>query len=414
MKKVYTSVDIGSDTIKLVVAEYYNNNYYVLAAHTIKSRGIRKGLIVDSNLAVTAIKDGMKVINEKLGMTITKVLVNVPDYNAKFMVVTGATIVNEIITTDDINRSIKDSVYNKIAKNYELVTVMPLEFKVDEEIIKEKIIGKKASKLEVKGIMVSVPKKNVYSVIETMENAGLEVVDIVLSGMADYFEVKNNYTDSHIGAIINLGHETTNVSVYNHGKLMNTETIQLGGFNVDKDLSYVFGINVFDGRTLKEKFASSHKRFISLNDVCEIKNNYGESIKLNQLEVTEVVMSRMTEILELAKKQILMLSKQNIKYIIITGGLTEIKSFKNLVFEIISKDVIIYKENEIGIRDNKYITAIGMIKYFVSKMDIRGKDYSMITSEDEELLISPKKRNIKDNWTTKKIFDNFFKSKEEK
>ena len=39
-------------------------------------------------------------------------------------------------------------------------------------------------------------------------------------------------------------------------------------------------------------------------------------------------MSRMQEILEYAKKKILELTKQDINYIIITGGLTEIKSFK--------------------------------------------------------------------------------------
>lgn len=57
-----------------------------------------------------------------------------------------------------------------------------------------------------------------------------------------------------------------------------------------------------------------------------------------------------------------------------TGGLTEIKSFKNLVYEILGKDVIIYLMEEIGIRDNKYITAMGMIKYFNDKMAVRGKN----------------------------------------
>ena len=77
-----------------------------------------------------------------------------------------------------------------------------------------------------------------------MEGAGLEVVDITVSALGDYYEVRNNNLDKNIGAIINLGHETTNVSVFSRGKLMNTETIQLGGINVDKDLAYMFNINV--------------------------------------------------------------------------------------------------------------------------------------------------------------------------
>ena len=56
MKKIYTAVDIGSDTIKFVVSELYNNKFNVLAAHTIKSKGIRKGLIVDANLVINTLK----------------------------------------------------------------------------------------------------------------------------------------------------------------------------------------------------------------------------------------------------------------------------------------------------------------------------------------------------------------------
>ena len=50
MKKVYTSIDIGSDTVKFITAEHYQGKNHVLAATTIKSKGIRKGLIIDSNV----------------------------------------------------------------------------------------------------------------------------------------------------------------------------------------------------------------------------------------------------------------------------------------------------------------------------------------------------------------------------
>ena len=363
MKKIYTAIDIGSDTIKFVVGEYFKNKLNILATYEQKAKGIRKGLIVDPNLAINSIKDGIKEINNNLGIDIKKVIVGVPSYNAKFMIVTSEIeITGDAITTDDVNNLIKASVYSKVEQDYELITVLPLTFLIDGE--KEtKVVGKTGNKLEIKGIMISAPKKNVYSVLSVMEGAGLEVVDITVSALGDYYEVRNNNLDKNIGAIINLGHETTNVSVFSRGKLMNTETIQLGGINVDKDLAYMFNINVFDAREIKEKFASSHKRFIALNDVYEVKNTAGEVIKLNQIEVTEIVMDRLAELLRLAQKQILLLTKQNISYIVITGGLTEIRAFKNLVYEILGKDVIIYTEDTLGARNNKYITSIGMIKY---------------------------------------------------
>ena len=413
MRKIYTSIDIGSDTVKFLVGEYVGEKINVLARTTVKSRGIRKWLIIDANLAVNTIKDGIKIISDDLGFPIREVIVNIPDYNAKFMYVTGKINVDGIIETQNVNMVIKDSVYNKLEKEYELVTVIPLDFVVDG---KENIlypVGMECNVLEIKGIMVSVPKKNIYSVLSVMAGASLDVQDITISGLADYQQVRTNKLDGKIGAIINIGHETTHVSVVNHGMLMNTETIQLGGVNVENDIAYVFGVNIIDARKIKEKFAISHKRFTNLNDTYEVKNTLGNVIKLNQLEVSEVVQSRLGEILKLAKKQVTLLTKRDIDYIVITGGVTESRSFKNLVYEILGKDVIIYLMDVIGVRDNRYTTSMGMIKAFVNKMMIRGKtEYSMISEEDNELMTSPD-RNKKDKTVVSKIFKSFIKNKEE-
>lgn len=417
MKKVYASIDIGSDTIKFVVGELFNDKVNILAAYSIKSKGVRKGLIIDPNLAINSIKDGMKEINNSLGITINKVIVNVPDYNAKFMLVNGeCEIQNEdfVITTDDISKVIKTSVYGKLPSNYELVTVLPIFFSTDDKQNVIKPLGLKSKKIELKGIMVTVPKKNVYSVLGVIEGAGLEVVDITLNGLGNYFEVKNNDLDKKIGVVINIGHETTNVSIFNKGILMNTETIQIGGNNIDNDIECIFGVNVFDAKNIKEKFASSHKRFCQFAEVFEVKNNYGELIRLNQLEVTEVVMKRIIEIIEFSKKQIKLLTKSNINYIVITGGLTEIKSFKNLIHDYFEKNTIIHVVDTIGVRDNKYSTALGMIKYFVDKMEIRGKNYSMISNVDEKLLITPDSNSKKEDTIINKLFSNFMSNKEEK
>jgi len=414
VKKIFTSVDIGSDSVKILVSELFDGKLNVLASNSIKSKGIRKGLVVDSNLAINTIKDGMKVINDDLGFEVKKVIVNVPSYNAKFMYVTSEIEIDGVVTTENISRVIKTSAYNKIDDDYELVTVLPVDFILDDNEGNKSPVGMECKKLGFKGIMITVPKKNIYSVISVVEGAGLEVVDITISGLADYYEIKNKKLDNKLGAIINLGHETTNISVVSDGILVNTETIQLGGMNVEKDIAYVFGTNIIDARKIKEKFSSCHKRFTNLNETYDLKNDMGEIVKLNQLEVTEVVMSRMVEILEFAKKQIFLLTKKEIQYIILTGGLTEIKSFKNLVYEILGKDVIIYLMDEVGIRDNKFITASGMTKYFMDKMVVRGKDYSMVSQEDEKLLLTPDDKKRKEKVVVTKIFKGFIRNKEEK
>lgn len=417
MRKIYTSIDIGTYSIKFVVGEYFNDKINILAAHTVPSKGLKKGLIVEPNILVDAIRDGMKEINDMLGIEIKKVIVNVPSYNSKFLLVDGEVdIKNEhgFVTSDDVNHVIKTSVYNKLDPDYELVTVLPIEYSIDDSEGISKPVGKSGQKLEIKGIMVSTPKKNIYSVLSVIEGAGLEVVDITFSGIGDYYEVRNSNLDKKIGVVINIGHETTNVSVFNRGKLIANDVLQVGGINVEKDLAYVFGVSIFDGRTLKEKFASSHKRFCQLNEIYEVKNTIGETVKLNQLEVSEVAMSRLVEIMNMAKKDIRTLTNQDISYIVLTGGVTEFKSFKNLAYEIFGKDVIIYNVTTLGVRDNKYCTALGMIKYFIDKMESRGREYSMVSVEDETSLVTPNNKLKKDNAIINKIFGGFIAGKEEK
>lgn len=417
MKKVYTSIDIGSDTIKIVVGEIINNNINILASRACPSKGIRKGLVVDANLAVNCIKDGIKEINNDLGFEIHKVIVNIPTYNAKFLYVQSSVDIeteDKIITSSHISTLIKKAVVGKLDSDYELVTVNPLDFILDNKKNNYKIVGKKASHVDMKAIMISTPKKNIYSVLAVMEGASLEVVDITVSGICDYYETKTLNLDKKLGAIINLGHDVTTVSIINKGKLMNTEMLQIGGRNIEKDICKVFGVSIFEARTIKEKFALAHKRFSQLVDTYEVKNTYDENIKLNQLEVSEVVMARLEEILDMAKNQIFSLTKQDINYIIVTGGLTEMKAFKYLVYEIFGKDAIIFNEDILGVRDNKWITSLGMIRYLDDRLDMKGAEYIGITDEEEELLITPKSKRKDTNKFISKIFNNFISNKEDK
>ena len=78
MKKIYTSIDIGSDSIKMVTAEIYKGKVNVLASSSVKSEGIKKGLIVDATKAIISIKEALTSIESVLGIKINKVIASVP------------------------------------------------------------------------------------------------------------------------------------------------------------------------------------------------------------------------------------------------------------------------------------------------------------------------------------------------
>ena len=74
-----------------------------------------------------------------------------------------------------------------------------------------------------------------------------------------------------------------------------------------------------------------------------------------------------------------------------------IKKFKTSFF---TNAIIIKSINTIGARDNSYSEAIGMIRYFIDKLSIRGKDYTMFDDDKYFDLVENKRNNINNGNTS--------------
>ena len=94
MRKVYTSVDLGSSTIKIMVGEIFNKKLNVLGTAKVESRGIKKGVIVDANEIISSLREAISNIESKLNITIDKVIASVPSYYAEFEIVNGSVDIN--------------------------------------------------------------------------------------------------------------------------------------------------------------------------------------------------------------------------------------------------------------------------------------------------------------------------------
>lgn len=412
MRKIYTSVDLGSDSIKILVGEILNKKLNVLSVSSIKSKGIKKGLIVDANEVLESLKDAIKDIEEKLMISISKVIASVPAYYSNYTIVNGEIDINNEdnkISGNDIVRVLQNAVKSKISEDRELVSIIPIHFTVDD---KKNIKDPKnlvANKLGVKAMMVTTPAKNVHSIISIFQSIGIDVIDVNLGSVADYYEFRNNDYDNDITAIINIGYETTTVSLFNKGIIVNSEVIQIGGKNIDNDISYVFKIDKNESNKLKENFAVAHKRLSKVNEVRETVTMNSDIINITQYDISQVVMSRLLEILKLAKKQTYLLTNREISYIIITGGASEIPGINYLIDEVFEKNTIVGSVETIGIRSNKYSTVSGLIKCFNAKLNLRNKEYSMFGINDvEELSNQKKKLNFNDNSVLGKVFGYFF------
>ena len=412
MKHIYTSLDIGSDTIKIVVCELYQNKLNLLAASSYKSKGIKKGLITDVELAKESIKNAFDEVEEMLGIKINKVITSVPSFNAEYNIIKGnvkITNENHIVTSDDVIKVLEVAAKANPYNSREMVTILPIDYTVDDKTLIKNPKGMPCSVLGCRAVLVTTPKKNVYSVVSLLENIGKEVVDITLNDIGDLYSFNNKLFEEKVGAIINIGSEITNVSLYNKSVLVKSSIVNMGGKNVDSDISYMYKVDIPTARNLKLKFALAHKKNASVNDIIEVKSATDNNLKINQFELSEVVMSRLEEILNEAKKEINLLTSRKIDYIIITGGTSNMIGFEYVVRDIFGDSANIGNVKMLGIRDNIYSSCIGNIVYFISKLKLKGKDYSRISDNEayQMTAVNSRKLSTSDSMLGK-IFGFFF------
>ena len=381
MRNIYTGIDLGSDNIKIIVAELIKDKFQVLASTSVKSVGIKKGLIVDPDMALSSLNLAVDEIEKILGTRIDKAIITVPSNNRNIKVVSASLFTDGVVNGKDIVSLLKTACEGQIRDDEELVSVIPIMFSYGEDKFTKNPVGMPVDTLGVKALLATAPKAQIYDYSRIFKAANIEVVDITFNCIGDYYASKDSNKDEEIGAIINIGNDKTDVSIFNKGILIKNSIINLGSRYVDKDITYVYGTDANTSRELKEKFALASRRYADINEILEFENEEGVKKTINQYEITELVEASLMEILKLAKNEINDLTNRKISYIIVTGGITELMGFNYVAENALGINTTTLNITTMGIRSNKYSSAFGIIKYYHEKMKLREKDTSLLTDE---------------------------------
>ncbi len=385
MRKIYTSVDLGSDYIKVVVLELHHNKLNLLAASSVKSSGIKKGLITNATAALSSLQTAIEEVEGILHTKIKRVLTSIPAHNAEYIYAQGTIKIereDKKINSEDINEIFRKVIKDRVRFDYELITIHPIDFTVDDRTELKNPKGLTGDELSGRVIIVATPKKNIYSVVSLIEAANLEVVDVSINSIGDSYTLRNEKTATEVGAIVNLGAETTTVAIFNKGIITNASVIPLGSRKIDSDIAYIFKLSLHNANKLKEKFSTAHRRYASAENIREIENVDKEEIKINQYELSEVVMFRAEEILNLVKKELKALTNKKMQYIILTGGGSHLANITELATNVLEEKVLLGDVKVVGARNNRFSSAVGNIVYFINKLNLKGKQYSMFSSSD--------------------------------
>ena len=393
--KLYSAIELGSNSIKIIVASSSDDKFNILAKEEVETTGIKKGIVTNIKRVSDDLNIALNNVEKKLGASIKKIVLCISPVDIIYDMIDGSIETDdELVTGYDISVLVRNACEKNAKKDYEIVTSTPVGFSLDNGNIVDDPKRRKSKTLSSKIVATYMEKDKLYNILNIMQLADLEVVDIVFKPIADYYTVRTKETDDLVGAIINIGEDSTTVSIHNKGIMIKNSFINMGSSHVDHDFTYIYKTDLKESRKLKENFATAYKKYADANDEVEVLNENKEKIKINQEEITEVAEARIEEILKLAKKEIKNLTNRKISYIIILGGLTEIAGFAYIANDVFKENAIVYNSTTTGIRHNKYTSVLGSIKYFKEKLDLREMDFDMFDRDNIDEITST---NTEDN-----------------
>ena len=386
MRRLFTSIELSSNYIKLIILEKIQNKFYCLYSDITNSNGISKGLIIDSSEVIKSLKKALKKAYDKTNLKIDKVILTISPIDANFMVVSSTTYVENIdgiVTQSFIDKSLNSAVDSKKDLKDELVMTSPVTFKLDDNQVLDPV-GMTGNKLYAKAVASTMAKKNLYPYFNVFNTLNIDVLDICYSLVGD-FEInssKNNRLEH--GIVINIEEDIVSIGVFNKGILIKSDYLKIGSSAIDKDIKYIYDLKEEDIKYLKENFASLSSRTNYKYDTIEFNTSSGSLVKIKESDVVKIITSRVINILDLVKNKFKNLTNKEINYIIVTGELTELNGCSQVVEKVLGPKSKIGNIKLIGARNNIYSSVIGSIYYLENKY----KNIGMLNSLEIEKINS--------------------------
>src|SRR5690606_39084630 len=323
--EILVSLDIGTSEIKVSVGEVMNDSLNIIGVGTAKSKGLRKGAIVDIDEAVQSIKNAVENAEHMVDMSIHNVIVAVNANHVQLHPCHGVVAVqseDREIGDEDVKRVIEGAQVMSIPPEREIIDVIPKQFIVDgfDEISDPR--GMIGVRLEMEGTIITTSKTVLHNILKCVERAGLNVIDVVLQPLAAG-SIALSKDERALGvALIDVGGGCTTVSVFEDDFLAATSIIPLGGENITKDLS--IGLRTSTEEAEEVKLNHGHAFYETADeeetfDVAIIGSNQKKTF--NQLQISDIIEARLEEIFELAQRELRRLGYHELRGgYVLTGG----------------------------------------------------------------------------------------------
>ena len=373
MNETILAIDIGSTKICAVIAEIENSKVKITGHGISKSQGIKKGVITNIELSSKAIKKAINDAKRIAGSSLTYATVSISNAYAKSLTSTGiVNIPHKDISMKEINRVMQTALYNaNVPEDYEVIHVLPYNFRVDGQDSIEDPYGMNASRMEVDVNIIMSQKSNLSNLKKAVRSAGVEIESIVLSGYASAIAVMDE-DEKELGAtVIDLGGQTSNLVIHTGNSIRYNDFLAVGSNHITNDLSMALHTPLQIAENVKLRHGNlveTSNEVIELPIIGDEENRNGVSLEI----VHSVIFARVEETLMLLANS---LEKSGLKEaagagVILTGGMTKLKGIRELaqsIFPALPVRVATAGKNIDGVfeelKDPAYSTILGLLLY---------------------------------------------------
>lgn len=432
---IYVSLDIGTTSIKVVVAEFVNGQMNIIGVGNEKSEGLSRGIIVDIDQTVDSIKKAIKQAEEKANIDIRNVIVGIPANNVKIEPCHGMIAVsgdNREITEIDVENVMAAAMVKSVPPEREIVAVIPEEFVVDgfSEIRDPR--GMIGVRLEMHATMITGPKTILHNTKRCVEKAGLQIEEVVLQPLAISSAAMTKEEAKFGTILIDLGGGQSTAAVMHDNQLKFTFVDPEGGEYVSKDISVILNTSFDSAERIKREYGFALPEETSPDEYFPVdvigKN---EPVRIDEQYLSEIIEARQLQIFDKIKAELDAVGARELPGgIVITGGAAALPGLIELAKDVFEINVNLYVPDQMGMRFPTFSTGIGLIEYVANLDEIhaiakgRGKgstytsaqpqkQISHVEYETEEVVKEKpvrKPKNEEDKFTNKakNFFTNFF------
>jgi cell division protein FtsA len=265
-------LDIGTSSVRVVVAELIDGQLEIAGVAKTESRGLRKGMISKPDLIVEGIRQAIEDAELMSGLSVHQVYVglggaNIVGTNSPGMInIPGR---NREITREDIGRVIEMACAVQIPPGHEIADYLPQEYTVDGQEGIDDPLGMLGTRLEVSVHIVTSPVAAKQNVKTSVARAGYDVAGVYLSHIAAADAVLRDDEKEYGVAVVNIGGETTSIAVFQRGSVWHSAVIPLGGNHFTSDIAIGLRTPIPAAEQIKRDFGCAYLSNMSSEEMAQ-------------------------------------------------------------------------------------------------------------------------------------------------